>query len=80
MTASTLLSDGALLYALAGEDGVPNDRQHRDPRLEALALDGRIALYGAVWRWRGVRIPSQLTRDQREYIREDQRFARAQDI
>ncbi len=78
MPAPLLLSDGELLFALAGEDGVPADSP--DPRLEVLALDGRIALYGAVWRWRGVRIPSQLTPAQRAYIREDQRFARAQDV
>ncbi len=77
MTAPTLLSDGELLFALAGPDGVPADSP--DPRLEALAVDGRIALFGAVWRWRGVRIPSQLTPDRREYIADDHAHARRED-
>jgi hypothetical protein len=77
VTAPTLLSDGELAYALAGPDGVPKDSP--DPRLEALAVDGRIAVYGAVWRWRGVRIPSQLTREQREHIADDMAHVRRED-
>ncbi len=78
MTASTLLSDGELLYALAGPDGVP--KGSTDPRLEVLAVDGRIAVYGQVWRWRSVRIPSQLTREQREHIALDQAHVRRADV
>jgi hypothetical protein len=78
VTTSVLLSDGELLHALAGKHGVPNNRQHPDPRLEPLAVAGLIALYGDRWRWR-VRIPSQLTREQREYIADDQRCVRLED-
>ncbi len=80
MTAPTLLSDGLLLHALAGPDGVPNDRDNPDPRLEPLEAAGLIALYGDVWRLRSVRIPSQLTREQREYIREDMAHVRRADV
>jgi hypothetical protein len=70
VTAPVLMSDAALHEALASAAGVPNDRDTPDPRLEALCLAGRIALYGQVWRWR-VRVPSQLSREQREYIADD---------
>ncbi len=79
MTAPTLLSDGLLLHALAGPDGVPNDRSRRDPRMEPLEAAGLIALYGDRWRWRSVRIPSQLTREQREVVREDMAHVRGED-
>jgi hypothetical protein len=75
MTAPVLLSDDALWQALASEAGVPNDRSRPDPRLEQLEADGRIGLYGGVWRWR-VRFPTQLTREQREYIADDVRYER----
>ncbi len=78
MTAPLLSSDRDLLWALAGPEGVPNDREHPDPRLEALAVDGRIWLYGDRWRWR-VRIPSQLPREQREFIADEAAWKRRED-
>lgn len=77
MTALTLISDADLRWQLAGPEGVPITDP--DERLPVLYAAGRIEPYGAVWRWQ-VRIPSQLTRDQREVIRDDMAYARAEDI
>jgi hypothetical protein len=76
VTAPTLISDAALRWLLAGPVGVP--LADPDPRLPALYAAGRIEPRGEVWRW-NVRIPSQVGREQREAIREDQRYVRRED-
>lgn len=77
MTAPTLLSDKALRWALAGPAGVPTSV--RDERLDAWYAAGLIEPYGDVWRL-NLRVPSQLTPEQREAIRDDQVHVRLADV
>ncbi len=78
MTAPTLLTLRGLVDALASPDGLPADCD--DPRLAGMYAQGRIGLYGGVWRL-NVRVPAQrLSPEQRAYIADDHRFNRSQDI